>query len=71
MITVETSRAPSTLQKVRFLWTDVGVSEEDLPRVLQTFPLLLAMPLARMRDVVDFLSVDLSINAMDLSKIVR
>ncbi|CAN0251547.1 unnamed protein product, partial [Laminaria digitata] len=56
---------------VRFLWKDVGVSEEDLPRVLQTFPLLFAVPLVRMQDVVSFLSEDLTINKRDIAKIIR
>lgn len=57
--------------RVRFLWKDVGVSEEDLPRVLQTFPLLFAVPLPRMQDVVKFLSEDLTINSRDIAKIIR
>lgn len=60
-----------SIAQVRFLWEDVGVSEEDLPRVLQTFPLLFALPLARMQDVVDFLSEDLTINDKDIAKIIR
>ena len=62
--------APAPSQ-VRFLWKDVGVSEEDLPRVLQTFPLLFAVPLPRMQDVVDFLSKDLTINGRNIAKIIR
>ncbi|CAM9714409.1 unnamed protein product [Scytosiphon promiscuus] len=57
--------------RVRFLWSDVGVSEEDLPRVLQTFPLLFALPLSRMQDVMDFLSEELTINEKDIAKIIR
>lgn len=57
--------------QVRFLWSDVGVSEEDLPRVLQTFPLLFALPLSRMQDVTDFLAEDLTINRKDIAKIIR
>lgn len=49
----------------------MGVSEDDLPRVLQTFPLVFAVPLARMRDVVAFLSEDLTINDRDIAKIIR
>lgn len=47
------------------------MSEEDVPRVLQSFPLLFALPLSRMQDVVDFLSVDLYINSRDIAKIIR
>ncbi|CAM9090881.1 unnamed protein product, partial [Ectocarpus sp. 4 AP-2014] len=57
--------------RVRFLWSDVGVSEEDLPRVLQTFPLVFALPLSRMKDVMAFLSEDLSISRNDIAKIIR
>lgn len=57
--------------QVRFLWSDVGVSEEDLPRVLQTFPLLFALPLSRMQDVMAFLTEDLTINKKDTAKIIR
>ncbi|CBJ32380.1 conserved unknown protein [Ectocarpus siliculosus] len=57
--------------RVRFLWSDVGVSEEDLPRVLQTFPLVFALPLSRMKDVMAFLSEDLSIGRNDIAKIIR
>lgn len=57
--------------QVRFLWSDVGVSEEDLPRVLQTFPLLFALPLSRMQDVMAFLTEDLAINRKDTAKIIR
>lgn len=53
------------------MWSDVGVSEEDLPRVLQTFPLLFALPLSRMQDVMDFLSEDLTISRKDIAKIIR
>lgn len=49
----------------------VGVSEAELPRVLQTFPLIFAVPLGRMRDVLDFLSEDISINRKDVAKIIR
>lgn len=57
--------------QVRFLWEIVGVSQEDVPRVLQSFPLLFALPLSRMQDVVDFFSVDLYINRRDIAKIIR
>lgn len=57
--------------QVRFLWSDVGVSEEDLPKVLQTFPLLFALPLSRMQDVMAFLTEDLAINKKDTAKIIR
>ncbi|CAM9444454.1 unnamed protein product, partial [Ectocarpus fasciculatus] len=57
--------------RVRFLWSDVGVSEEDLPRVLQTFPLVFALPLSRMKDVMAFLSEDLTISRNDIAKIIR
>lgn len=57
--------------QVRFLWSDVGVSEEDLPKVLQTFPLLFALPLSRMQDVMAFLTEDLTINKKDTAKIIR
>lgn len=57
--------------QVRFLWSDVGVSEEDLPRVLQTFPLVFALPLSRMKDVMAFLSEDLIISRNDIAKIIR
>lgn len=49
----------------------MGVSEEDLPRVLQTFPLLFALPLSRMQDVMAFLTEDLTINRKDTAKIIR
>lgn len=53
------------------MWSDVGLSEEDLPRVLQTFPLLLALPLSRMQDVLSFLAEELTINRKDTAKIIR
>ena len=58
-------------RQVRFLWESVGVSEDDLPRVLQAFPLLFAIPPSRMQDVVDFLSEELYINVKDTAKIIR
>lgn len=69
--TVRTFSFPVLSEQVRFLWKDVGVSEEDLPRVLQTFPLLFALPLSRMQDVVSFLAEDLTINGRDVAKIIR
>lgn len=68
---VSSPAPPSPSSQVRFLWKDVGVSEDDLPRVLQTFPLLFAVPLPRMQDVVNFLSEDLAINSRDIAKIIR
>jgi hypothetical protein len=46
-------------------------SQEDTPRVLQTFPLLLGVPLERMKAVCTFLTVEVSISCGDLAKIIR
>ncbi|CAM9885935.1 unnamed protein product [Chrysoparadoxa australica] len=58
---------------VDFLREEVGLSDEDLPRVLQTFPVLFAVPLERMRRVVRFFDEELHIGNVDadLVKITR
>ncbi|CAN0389915.1 unnamed protein product, partial [Discosporangium mesarthrocarpum] len=64
---VEKDLAP----RVDFLYTEVGVSEDDLPRMLETFPLLLALSMGRMKASLRFMTWELNINSWDAAKIVR
>ncbi|KAG5187906.1 mTERF-domain-containing protein [Tribonema minus] len=57
--------------RVWFLTEEVGINEEDVPRVVQTFPLLFAVPVERMRGVYGLLASELLITRPDITKIVR
>ncbi|CAM9614878.1 unnamed protein product [Phaeothamnion confervicola] len=64
---VEQDLAP----RIRFLGAEAGIAAEDIPKVIMSFPLLLAVPVPRMRSVLRFLLVDLDIPQGDASKMLR
>ena len=45
--------------------------QEDLPRVVQSFPILFSVPLPRMRGVLELFQSELLISSSDITKIVR
>jgi hypothetical protein len=67
----------STLCTVVLVYTvwDVCIynynKQEDLPRVVQSFPILFSVPMPRMRGVLELFQSELLISAGDITKIVR
>lgn len=55
---------------VEFLHHDLGLSAEDVPKVLQSFPALFKTDLEQMRETVEYL-VELEVNPNSLAKIFR